>query len=169
MAADTDRLTQHDIASEATSPRARCQLSAPLPQLRCWGSLRSPVVHAARVARGTDSSKGITCLVIFKITAAPFSFIQMIVLVFEVVNVLAGLRKETSSPRPWRQQTSLRHRGGLISVVRRLPGSTIARLSSVRSQFVSQKRSPHPCFLHNRSDVIATESAGVWKNDVSWR
>jgi hypothetical protein len=87
MAADTDRLTQHDIASEATSPRARCQLSAPLPQLRCWGSLRSPVVHAARVARGTDSSKGITCLVIFKITAAPFSFIQMIVLVFEVVNV----------------------------------------------------------------------------------
>jgi hypothetical protein len=161
MAADTDRLTQHDIASEATSPRARCQLSAPLPQLRCWVSLRSPVVHAARAARSTDRSKGIT--------AAQFLFIQMFGLVLEVVNVLAGLRKETSSPRPWRQQTSLRHRGGLISVVRWLLGSTIARLSSVRSQFVSQKRSPHPCFLHNRSDVIATESAGVWKNDVSWR
>ena len=106
---------------------------------------------------------------IFKITAAPFSLIRMIVLVFEVVNVLAGPRKETSSPRPWRQQTSLRHGGGLISAVRWLLGSTIARLSSVRSQFVSQKRSPHPRFLHNCSDVIATESAGVWKNDVSWR
>jgi hypothetical protein len=82
---------------------------------------------------------------------------------------VAGLRKDTSSPRPWRQQTSLLHRGGLISVVRWLLGSTIARLSSVRSQFVSQKRSPQPCFLHNRSGVIATESAGVWKNDVSWR
>jgi hypothetical protein len=100
---------------------------------------------------------------------SPFSFIQVIVLVFEVVNALAGLRKATSSPRPWRQQTSLRYRGGLISVVRWLLGSTIARLSSVRSQFVSQKGSPHPCFLHNRSDVIATESAGVWKNDVPWR
>jgi hypothetical protein len=108
-------------------------------------------------------------LEICKITAAPFSFIQMFVSVLKAVNELAGLRKETSPPRPWRQQASLRHRGGLISVVRWLLGSTIARLSTVRSQFVSQKGSSHPCLLHNGSDVVATESAGVWKNDVSWR
>jgi hypothetical protein len=137
MAADTDRLTQHDIASEATSPRVRYQSSALLPQLRCWVSLRSPAVHAARAAWSTDRSKRITWLVIFKIAADPFLFTQMSVLVLEVVNVSPGLHKKTSSPRPWRQQTSLRHRGGLISVVWWLLISTIAGLSPVRSQFVS--------------------------------
>jgi hypothetical protein len=73
----------------------------------------------------------------------------------------------TSSPRPRRQRQSITSYMGrydsLIGVALSL-ASVFARLPAARSQKVGQNRSPAPRFLHDRGDVMASESASVRKN-----
>jgi hypothetical protein len=66
-----------------------------------------------------------------------------------------------SSPRPWRQR-----RGIGLSLINIASVNTNAAGSPVGSQFVRQKRSTRSCCVHDRVNVITTESAGVWDNEM---